>query len=288
MKITACIATLGLVLAPLKGSGQEESRFKEIGRTTEKELNVVLSSSFGTVILNRGESGKVVAAEAGDQSMASRMQFDYSIRNRVGYLEATLGDVNKDEEGKHSFSMKGFDRGKWYLKFSDAVPISFDIQLGVGRGDFNLTGLQIKDFSLSSGASDVTLAFDDPNTTTIDNLTIESGLSKFDGRNLGNAHFKHFRFQGGVGSYTLDFSGDLTTEVDVDLEVGLGVLTIYIPRAAGARILYEKSWASRIDCDRDFEPTDENTYTTGNYTSAQGRMNIRIDSGLGSIKVRRR
>jgi len=288
MRLTTLIATSTLALAPLTGSAQDPIRFKEIGRTTEKELNVVLSSSFGTVILNRGEAGKVVTAEAGDGTESSKMAFDYSIRNRVGYLEATLGDVNKDDEGKHSFSMKGFERGKWYLKFTDAVPISFDIQLGVGRGDFDLSGLQIKDFNLASGASDVTLAFDTPNTTSIDNITIESGLSKFDGRNLGNARFKHLRFQGGVGSYTLDFSGDIRTEVDVDLEVGLGVLTIYIPHAVGARISYEQSWASRIDCDRDFEPTDENTFTSGNYGSAQGKMNLRIDSGLGSIKIRRR
>lgn len=288
MRPTATIPTLLLALSPLAASGQETIRFKEIGRTTEKEINVVLSSSFGTVILNRGESGKVVTAEAGDGTESSRMSVDYSIRNRVGYLETTLGDVQKDDEGKHSFSLKGFERGKWYLKFTDALPISFDIQLGVGRGDFNLSGLQVKDFNLTSGASDVTLAFDEPNATTIDNITIESGLSKFDGRNLGNARFKHLRFQGGVGSYTLDFSGDLRSEVDVDVEVGLGVLTIYIPRAVGARISYEQSWASRIDCDRDFEPTDESSFTSSNYGSASGKMNVRIDSGLGSIKIRRR
>jgi hypothetical protein len=268
----------------------QESATREIGRTTEKELKVVLSSSFGTLVISKGEPEKIAIVESGDdQSAAPPASVDYSIRNRIGYMDVTLGKKNdEDEKGKRSFSLSNFDRGKWYLRFTDAVPISFDVQLGVGRGDFNFTGLQIKDFNLSTSASDVTLAFDEMNRSSIENVSIESGVSKFDGRNLCNANFKHFKFQGGVGAYTLDFGGKLNTEVDVDLEVGLGVMTIYIPSDVGAKVFYEKSWVSRLDVDRDFHSTSDNQYTSDNFNDATGRMNIRIDSGLGSIKVRRR
>jgi len=289
MKTSTRILACALLFASCQRTiAQDQSQYREIGRTTEKELNIVLSSSFGTVILTKGDPGKVLTAEAGNSNMPAKIAVDYSIRNRVGYLELSLGDVKQNGEGKHSFSLKDFDQGKWFLKFTDAVPISFDIQLGVGRGDFDLSGLQVKDFNLSTGASDMSIAFDEPNKTVIDNITIESGVSKFDGRNFGNARFKHLRFQGGVGAYTLDFGGEITTEVDVDVEVGLGMMTMYIPRDVGVRIFYEESWASRIDCDRDFEPTGENLYVSTNYSSARGKMNIRVNSGLGSIKVRRR
>ena len=132
------------------------------------------------------------------------------------------------------------------------------------------------------------LAFDEPNVTSIDNLSIESGVSKFNGRNLGNANFKHFKFQGGVGAYTLDFAGTIATEVDADIDVGLGVLTIIVPQDVGARVSYEKSWVSRLDCDSDFHSVSDNEYETENYDRAEGKINFRIDSGLGSIKVRRR
>ncbi len=126
------------------------------------------------------------------------------------------------------------------MKFSDAVPISFDVQLGVGKGNFDFSGLHVKDFNLSTGAGDVVLSFDEPNPTTIENMNIESGVSKFDGRNLGNANFKHFRFQEGVGTSTLDFSGSLHSEVDVDLEVGMGVMTIIVPPEVGARVTFRQ------------------------------------------------
>lgn len=269
---------------------QTDHPAKEIGRTTEKELSVIISSSFGSVLLSRGEHEKIVMVESANPDRDGHLtNVEYSIRNRIGYLDVTLGEGSPEgEPKKHSFKLSSFDRGKWYLKFSDAIPISFDIQLGVGRGDFNLTGLVVKDFNLSAGASDVTLAFDEANKGSIDNINIETGVSKFDARSLGNANFKRLRFQGGVGAYTLDFGGNLNSEVDVDVEVGLGVLTILVPTKVGAKVFYEKSWVSRVDVDQDFRPSGENEYVSDNYGSVPGKMNIRIDSGLGSIKVRRR
>lgn len=262
---------------------------REIGRTTEKELKVVLSSSFGSLHVSKGEPEKILVADAAPKNSDPKMDIEYDIRNRIGYMDVTLGETEGDHDHrKGSFKISDFEGGKWYLKFSNALPISFDVELGVGNGDFDLSGLQVKDFTLSTGASDVSLSFDEPNKTFIDNLSIESGVSKFNGRNLGNANFKRFKFQGGVGAYTLDFAGKIMSEVDVDVSVGLGVLTIVIPSDVGARLFYEKSWVSRLDCDRDFHAVNDDEYETDNYDDAVAKMNIRIDSGLGSIKVRRR
>ena len=269
--------------------GGLDSPFKEIGRTTEKELKVVLSSSFGSVSVSRGESEKVLVADAGSKNSSTpKMDIEYDIRDRIGYMDVALGETRADHEHrKGSFKISTLNGGQWSLRFSDRIPISFDVELGVGSGHFDLSGLQVKDFTLSTGASDVSLSFDEPNKSSIDNLSIESGVSKFEGRNLGNANFKRFKFQGGVGAYTLDFSGNISTEVDADIDVGLGVLTIIIPEDVGARLIYEKSWVSRLDCDTDFHTISDNEYETENYDRADGKMNIRIDSGLGSIKVRR-
>jgi len=270
--------------------GQEDPLQREIGRTTEKELKIVLTSSFGSVFVTRGEPGKVLFLDAAPEEKGdSRTNVEYAVRNRIGYLDLALGEGSTDNDGKRgSFKISKWDGGRWHLKFSDALPISFDVQLGVGKGDFDLSGLQVKDFNLSSGASDVSLAFDEPNRTSIENINIESGLSKFDGRNLCNANFKRLRFQGGVGAYTLDFGGVLNSEVDVDIEVGMGVMTLYLPADVGARVMYQKSWVSKVDCAEDFRPSGENEYVSKNYSSSHGKMNIRIDSGFGSVTILRR
>ena len=265
---------------------QDEENPHEIGRTTEKELKITLSSSFGTVHIQRGEPEKIAVIEDSETHRGRKdITVDYSVRNRVGYLDITLGKGENDGDHKHmNFH---FDGGQWYIRLSDAIPISFDLELGVGKGEFDLTGLKVKDFNLSTGASDVTLTFDQMNQTPVENINIESGVSKFDGRSLCNANFRHFRFQGGVGASTLDFSGGLSREVDVDLEVGLGLMNIILPAAVGAKVFYEKSWLSKLDCDPDFQPSGTDQYTSNNFYNVPGKMNIRIDTGLGSVKVRR-
>ena len=266
---------------------QESDRVKEIGRTTEREIKVVLSSSFGNVSISRGEGGKIASVTSDAPANESpEMTVEYTVRNRVGYLEISLGQDNSDKDG--GIHIGNIDRGSWSLHFTDALPISFDIELGVGRGEFDMSGLQVKDLNLSTGASEVTMNFSEENALEIENLTIESGVSRFDGHNLLNARFKNFHFQGGVGSYSLDFGGPLRTEVQVDIEVGLGFVTLTLPKEVGARVLYEKNWVSRLDCDEDFESNEENEYLSTNYYRAAGKMNITLDSGLGSIKVRRR
>jgi hypothetical protein len=279
------VSTGMLVSTGAHAESGEETR--DIGRTTERELNVVLSASFCSLIISRGEAEKVVVVESATESDDSRVEIDYAIRNRVGYLAITLGDRDGRSEGNAGIDLSNFDRGKWTLKLTDAVPISIDVELGVGSGRFDLGGLQVKDFNLSTGASDVSLSFEEVNAATIEDINIESGVGSFAASHLGNAKFKRLRFQGGVGSCTLDFKGELDAEVDVDAEVGLGMLTIVVPDEVGARVLYEKNLLSHIDLDRDFSASGEDEYVTDNYESARGRMNIRISSGLGNITVRR-
>lgn len=280
--VPGAIATLLILSAGASaGLGQET---RDIGRTTERELNVVLSASFCSLTISKGEPEKVVIVESATESDDARVDITYALRNRVGYLEITLGDMSEDRAG---IGFSNFDRGRWTLKLTNAVPISLDVELGVGSGRFDLGGLQLKDFNLSTGASDVRLSFEEVNAATIEDINIESGVGSFAASNLGNANFKRLRFQGGVGSCTLDFNGKLETEVDVDAEVSLGMLTIIVPDEVGARILYDKNLMSHIDLDRDFSSSGEDEYMTENYESARGRMNIRISSGMGNISVRR-
>ena len=90
-----------------------------------------------------------------------------------------------------------------------------------------------------------------------------------------------------MGSYWLDFSGKLDREVDVNIEVGVGSLTLVIPDNVGAKINYEKNFISHIELARDFSEQEENTYLSSNYGNSHGKMNVHIEAGLGSVKIKR-
>jgi hypothetical protein len=261
---------------------------KEVPLNHERELKVTLDAGFGDVTIERGKSPLILDADIETEKGSDPGDYiEYDVRDRIGYLDINTSADVKVHTKKHTIKFEGFHSNSWDMRFTDAIPISFELGLGLGKGDFDMTGLNVKDLKLSAGASSVALRFDAPNVSTIEDLTIESGLSKFDGEGLCNANFNHLKFEGGVGSYTLDFSGELKKEVDVDIEVGLGSLTVRIPDKTGVKILYDKNWITHVDLDKDFTEEQDGQYFSSNYRSAHGKMNIRIDAGLGSVRIKR-
>jgi hypothetical protein len=265
---------------------------KDFPLKNEKELKVTLDAGFGNIWIAKGESNQILAADiSADLPHEIGQYIDYSSRDRIGYLNINTTESVTSSEGRHkhngSFHISGFEHNDWNLKFTDAAPISFDVQLGLGKGDIDLSGLDIKDLNLSTGASSVNLLFDKPNKSVIDQITIETGLSKFVGSGLCNANFRHLKFEGGVGGYSLDFAGKLDREVSADIEVGLGSLTVSLPEDIGAKIIYEKSLVAHLSIPREFREQDEGTYLSSNYYSAQGKIILHIEAGLGSVTIQR-
>jgi hypothetical protein len=258
---------------------------RTIARTNEREIKATIEAGFAKLILGGNPADGILEAEAtSDKTLDLTNLIQYSVRDKIGYL--TLTSETSDEDKKHGFHFSGFESSTWTANFTSAVPISFDIQLGLGKGDFDFSEMQVKDLSLSAGASSVRMRFDKPNKSEIENLNIEAGLSKFEAHGLGNAHFRHLKFEGGVGSYLLDFKGDMSDESDADITVGLGSLMIDIPRGVGVKIVAEKNFVTHFDIPDDFSEQREDHYVSSNYYSADAKLNMHIDAGVGSVKIR--
>jgi hypothetical protein len=147
----------------------------------------------------------------------------------------------------------------------------------------------VKDIKISTGASSVTMKCSKPNSIFADDISIESGVSKFTATNLSNLNFRHLKFSGGVGSYKLDFDGKLRQSADVQIEVGLGSINVYIPKTIPAKLVYDDNWLSSFKLDDDFEKTRGGVYETNDFQDAASRrLTIRVESGLGSVRVQRK
>lgn len=267
---------------------QTEKYRQDIKQTGERELKVTLDAAFGKIRIERGFSTYIMKADIeSDLKRDISEHIDYKKRDDLGYLNInTTEGFQKSRHGKN-ISLDEFEKNDWLMQFTDKLPISFDIELGAGKGELDFTGLNVKDLNLSTGASSVVMRFDDPNKESIENLTIETGLSKFKGYGLCNANFDRMSFEGGLGSYVLDFSGKLTKDVDVEIKIGFGTITIWIPEEIGAKITHNKSFLSSIDVPRDFTEEDDDIYYSENYESARGKINIYVEAGLGSVKIKR-
>lgn len=263
---------------------------KEFPITNERELKVDIEAGFGSINIEKGFPNQLITVDIdADLEKDPSELIDYYKRDGTGYLSINTTDalVAKEKEKKHSMHISGFEDNNWLMRFSQSVPISFDIELGMGKADIDMTGLQVKDLSLSTGASSVILRFDEKNKAFIENLSIETGLSKFKAYGLSNANFQNLKFEGGVGSYLLDFGGSLDHEVNVDIEIGLGSVTLVVPDHLGAKIYYEKSWIASIDLPKNYEEEEENTYLSSNYYDSKGKLNFHVEAGLGSVTIKR-
>jgi len=280
----------------LTAFGQEVTK-REITRTKEKELAVSLSASFGTLVVGKGDRNKIVVAEYWrDEDEKQRLEMSYDIAHDRGDLDIELTESNKSR-GRDSWaiskeehrSRRGDSEDRHLTaRFTDAIPIAFTISLGAGKGDFDFSGLQVKHLKISAGASSADLRCDEVNAIPCEDVVIESGVSKFSAENLCNLNFRKLKFSGGIGSYRLDFGGKLQHTAVAAVEVGLGAVTVYVPRATPTRVIYDESWFSSIDLDNGFVRTKKSVYETGDFAQSEKTLTIKIESGLGSIKVKSR
>jgi hypothetical protein len=90
----------------------------------------------------------------------------------------------------------------------------------------------------------------------------------------------------GVGSFTLDFTGEFDFEASAEISVGLGSIEIILPEGIGVRVEAEDNWLSSIDLPRrDFDRVDDDIYETENFDAADGKLIIQLEIGLGSADI---
>lgn len=290
------IAATILAAALSFGIASAQTIVRDVNRTDEKEVRLSITSSFGSVNIGKGDAEKIVRVRyrAKDKKREPALELDYTVRKGIGDLRMEMhpegSDVhnNEDGDGVRINADMNFSSDVWYVDLTDAVPLSMEVELGAGKSDFNLGGLILNDLDITTGASSSRLDFDEMNKGEIKKLSIESGVSKFVANNLNNANFRTLQFDGGVGTYVLDFGGQLNRDVTVNINVGLGAMTIIVPKQIGLRVKYEDSWLSNLTLDDDeFVRKRKGIYESQNYADASGRMDIHVESGLGSVRIKR-
>ena len=262
---------------------------KEIRRSDEREARVRVESSFGSVNIRRGAGDRIAVIDYRDsKNKDTGVEIDYRLQDRIGNLQLDLNPsgMSKDGEG-HTHVNFDFKTDEWLIRLTEAIPLAIDASLGAGKADLDLTGLNINKFTLSTGASSTKIRFGEPNKSSIEHMKIEAGVSKLVAEGLCNANFRHLNFEGGVGSYFLNFDGDLRREVDVKVDFGMGTITLEIPSKIGVRVNYSDNWLSSFSFAEDMDKERDGVQVSSNYSNAEGRINIYVDSGLGHVKIRR-
>jgi len=171
-------------------------------------------------------------------------------------------------------------KNEWDLRFGN-YPIDLRLSTGAYEGDLDLSGLAIRNLSISDGASKATIRFDSLNPVVMDKLTYKTGASDVELLGLGNANVREIYFDSGVGAYELDFSGDIQHGIFARIQSGMSDITIVIPSNVRAKIVLT-SGLSNIDANGTWTITG-NTYECG---SSGPLITINLDMAVGNLQLK--
>jgi len=124
----------------------------------------------------------------------------------------------------------------WNLSLANA-PMSLVIEAGAYKGEYELGGLSIHNLNVTDGASQVDLSFSKPNLVAMTSLQYTTGASEVTLKGLANANASDMTFRSGAGNYTLDFSGNLRSNMNVNIESGVSQVTIIVPSGMNTQVV---------------------------------------------------
>ena len=275
---TLLVAGIICFASSFAGEGGAKEIHKKIESKGEKSLTVEIDLGGGIIDLEKNDTGNILDAEIEYDPDEVDIDIDYEKVGDRGklYLSSEYEDgLDFDTEDNY-----------WHLELTDRIPIDFEIDVGACEAEFDFTGLRLNDLDLDLGASSTEITFRKPNPVRLSKINIDVGASELTVKGLGNANFDKLSFDGGVGDFTLDFRGELKHKAYVDIDVGLGSLTILLPRDIGVRIAEEGSFLSSFSIDLDgFEEVESDVYESENFDKSEGKLIFDIEIGLGSVEI---
>jgi hypothetical protein len=167
----------------------------------------------------------------------------------------------------------------WTLKLG-SMPMDLYLHAGAYDGSLDFSGLALTYLEVSDGASSVDVTFDKPNTEKMSRFIYKTGASSVFMKGLSYANFSNMQFEGGAGSYTLDFTGKLQQDADVSISTGVSDITIIIPEGTPSRITVTGGLS-------DVSPSGTWTVDGKTYETSGNGPSITIDvkMGIGSLKL---
>ena len=204
---------------------------------------------------------------------------DYTVKRGRGYLylESILRrKSNIDTEDN-----------VWDIQLSSEIPATIDLDIGACEADFDLGGIPLENLNLDIGAASGLIDFSSVNPVRLDEISIDAGASELEMTNIGNANFDHFNFDGGVGSFKLDFRGQYNGESTIELDIGLCSADIILPRDVAIRVETDGDcWLSSVEFhNEDLDEVDDDVYESPGFKDADTRIILELSVGLGSIDL---
>jgi hypothetical protein len=173
----------------------------------------------------------------------------------------------------------------WAIDLARDIPLSLGVDMGAGQADLDLTGVALDKLTVTSGSTDLSLAFRAPNPRPLGSLSLTAGTGRVTVTGLGHANFDTLSVLGGAGRIDLDFSGRFSRSALADVKAGAGQITIRVPASLGVRVTFSNLVSVGAFETVGFVEQGEQVYTNDAYGQATETLTIKIASGVGAISL---
>lgn len=277
--LTTITIILILAAAGVAVAGRIEQFTTKVDPDGAKKVEVVVELAAGVFYITPADMSEVAIVEVEYDSRRVECVVDYEVRGSTGrlFLESNLlRKRNIDTEDN-----------RWEVMLSDRYPMTLEIEVGACDAEFDLGGLPLTELIVQIGAASGEIDFSEPNPERLEEIDIEAGAASLTLLNIGNANFEIFSFEGGAGSFELDFRGEYSGVSEISIEIGLGSAEIVLPKDIPVHIeTGEAGWFSTVDFHNDdLDEIDDGVYESEGFDDASVRIYMEIDVSLGSIDV---
>jgi len=225
---------------------------KTIRKVKANFVDAVIKVRYGQFYVNDGNNNFVDAEFIYDKyDLKPVMKYEEDDRRGDLLIKLTGDDDDNIDIDTDN------DETKCLVELSNNVPMDLRIELGAGRGKFNLNELKLEDLKLRLGAGELDI-------------------------NLAGSRLRNLDIEAGVGSVELDLSGKRKDDLFVEILGGIGELDVKLPSDIGVRVDI-KGLLGDIDA-YGFEKRDR-IYTNAAFGKTDQVIEMEIRAGFGDVNL---
>jgi hypothetical protein len=247
-----------------------------------KSVNARIIMAAGRFRLTRCLAAGVLSAVTGSYNR-ELLKYDYGF---TPHGESGDFHFSTDSEGKSLLDLEGRE-SNWQIEFNSEIDLQLKTTVGAAKCDIDVGGLTLSRLDLEIGAADARVDFSTPNRNNLDNFVVEAGACKLQMINIGNSRFRRLQFDGGVGKFVLDFGGQFDYRAEAKVTVGMGSMTLIIPRELGLQLRADENWLSSLGFSKEHlvAVAGSGVYETEGFDAAAGQLILTLEVGLGSANI---
>lgn len=177
----------------------------------------------------------------------------------ISFKENSLsGEITiEPKKNRENIDLNSSDTCRWILDFNPKKKYDIHMQMGAGKGDLNLEGLNIQSLKLELGAGEGNV-------------------------NLKNTSVPNIELAVGAGKAIVNLTGNWNNNLIAKIAGGVGEIEVHLPKDVG--VIAEINGLLG-DVEATGFTKDDNTYKNNCLGKTKYNLNLEIDGAIGKVKL---